>query len=61
MHSALTALEVAGKLNRIAIDTRVIIKEYALHEAEPSIEELTRIASHKDFVLLSKSSVSKNS
>lgn len=49
MHSALTALEVAGKLNRIAIDTRVIIKEYALSEAEPSIEELTRIASRQGF------------
>lgn len=49
MHSALTALEVAGKLNRIAIDTRVIIKEYALSEAEPTIEELTRIASAQGF------------
>ncbi|MDD3597298.1 type I secretion system permease/ATPase [Sulfuricurvum sp.] len=49
MHSALTALEVAGKLNRIAIDTRVIIKEYALSENEPSIEELTRIASAQGF------------
>ncbi|MEW5833115.1 MAG: type I secretion system permease/ATPase [Campylobacterota bacterium] len=49
MHSALTALEVAGKLNRIAIDTRVIIKEYALGESEPSIEELTRIATAQGF------------
>ncbi|HUH42610.1 MAG TPA: type I secretion system permease/ATPase [Sulfurimonas sp.] len=49
MHSALTALEVAGKLNRIAIDTRSIIKEYALSESEPSIEELTRIASGQGF------------
>lgn len=49
MHSALTALEVAGKLNRIAIDTRVIIKEYALSEHEPSIEELTRIATSQGF------------
>ncbi|MDD3597882.1 MAG: type I secretion system permease/ATPase, partial [Sulfuricurvum sp.] len=49
MHSALTALEVAGKLNRIAIDTRVIIKEYALSEHEPSVEELTRIASRQGF------------
>jgi subfamily B ATP-binding cassette protein HlyB/CyaB len=49
MHSALTALEVAGKLNRIAIDTRVIIKEYALSEHEPSIEELTRIATAQGF------------
>ncbi|MDO9208404.1 MAG: ABC transporter transmembrane domain-containing protein, partial [Sulfuricurvum sp.] len=49
MHSALTALEVAGKLNRIAIDTRVIIKEFALGEHEPSIEELTRIATRQGF------------
>lgn len=49
MHSALTALEVAGKLNRITIDTRVIIKEYAMSENEPSIEELTRIATAQGF------------
>jgi subfamily B ATP-binding cassette protein HlyB/CyaB len=49
MHSALTALEVAGKLNRIAIDTRIIIKEYALGESEPSIEELTHIAIAQGF------------
>ncbi|MCK9372547.1 MAG: type I secretion system permease/ATPase [Sulfuricurvum sp.] len=49
MHSALTALEVAGKLNRIGVDTRTIVKEYALSEAEPSIEELTRIASAQGF------------
>ncbi|PHM16870.1 MAG: type I secretion system permease/ATPase [Sulfuricurvum sp. PD_MW2] len=49
MHSALTALEVAAKLNRIAIDTRVIIKEYALGESEPSIEELNRIAIAQGF------------
>lgn len=49
MQSALTALEIAGKLNRIPIDSRVIIKEYALSESEPSIEELTRIAKHQGF------------
>ena len=49
MHSALTALEIAGKLNRIAIDTRAIIKEYALGESEPTIEELTRIAIKQGF------------
>jgi len=60
MHSALTALEVAGKLNRIAIDTRVIIKEYALSEHEPSIEELTRIASAQGFrAAIKKLSVEK--
>ncbi|MBL4729785.1 MAG: type I secretion system permease/ATPase [Sulfurimonas sp.] len=49
MLSALIALEIAGKLNRISIDTRSIIKEYALGEEEPSIEELTRIAKYQGF------------
>lgn len=49
MQSALTALEVAGKLNHISIDSRAIIKEYALSENEPSIEELTRIARGQGF------------
>ncbi len=49
MLSALVALEIAGKLNRISIDSRSIIKEYALSEEEPSIEELTRIAKHQGF------------
>lgn len=49
MQSALIALEVAGKLNRIPIDSRSIVKEYALSEDEPSIEELTRIAKYQGF------------
>lgn len=49
MQSALISLEIAGKLNRIAIDSRSIVKEYALSENEPSIEELTRIAKHQGF------------
>ena len=49
MHSALVALEVAGKLNRIAIDSRSIAKEYALSDDEPSIEELCRIAKKQGF------------
>jgi len=49
MHSALIALEIAGKLNQIPIDTRSIIKEYALGDEEPSIEELARIAKHQGF------------
>lgn len=49
MQSALIALEIAGKLNRIAIDSRAIVKEYALSDAEPSIEELTRIAIKQGF------------
>lgn len=49
MHSALVSLEVAGKLNRISIDSRSIIKEYALSDDEPSIEELCRIAKSQGF------------
>ena len=49
MHTALVALEIAGKLNRVPIDTRSIVKEYALTDNEPSIEELCRIAKHQGF------------
>ncbi len=49
MRSALTALEVAGQLNRISIDSQNIAKEYALEEQEPPIEELVRIAKHQGF------------
>ncbi|MBU0631662.1 type I secretion system permease/ATPase [bacterium] len=49
MQSALTALEIAGKLNRIPIDSRGIMKEHALTEQEPSIEQLTRIAKLQGF------------
>ena len=49
MHSALVALEIAGKLNRVAIDSRSIVKDYALTDEEPSIEELCRIAKHQGF------------
>ena len=49
MHSALVALEVAGKLNRINIDSTSIMKEYALSDDEPTIEELCRIAKHQGF------------
>lgn len=49
MHSALIALEIAGKLNRIPIDSRTIIKEYSLDDDEPSIQELARIAKNQGF------------
>ena len=49
MQSALVALEVVGQLNQIPIDSRSIIKEYALGEEEPSIEELTRVAKKEGF------------
>lgn len=55
MQSALVALEVVGSLSKIAIDSRSIIKEHALGEEEPSIEELTRVAKKEGF----KSSIKK--
>ena len=55
MQTALVALEIVGQLNQIAIDSRSIIKEYALEETEPSIDELTKISKNEGF----KSSVKK--
>jgi len=49
MQSALTALEVAGRLNRVPVDSRGIAREYALGPEEPAIEELARIAKHLGF------------
>lgn len=49
MQSAMTALEIAGKLNRVAIDSRSIVKEFALDEKEPAIELLARIAKQQGF------------
>ena len=49
IQSALIALEVVGHFNEISIDTRSIIKEYALNEAEPSIQNLARIAKKEGF------------
>ncbi len=49
MQSALVALEVVGQLSQVAIDSRSIIKEYALGEEEPSIQELTRVAKKEGF------------
>lgn len=49
MHSAMTALEIAGRLNRIPIDSRSIVKEFALDNKEPSIELLMRIAKRQGF------------
>jgi subfamily B ATP-binding cassette protein HlyB/CyaB len=49
LQSALVALEVVGQLNQIAIDSRSIIKEYALGEDEPSIQELARVAKAEGF------------
>lgn len=44
MQTALICLEIAGQINKIAVDSRAIAKEFALSENEPILEELTRIA-----------------
>lgn len=50
MLTGLIALEIAGSLNQINIDSRSIIKEYALEDGkEPSIEVLARIAKRESF------------
>jgi len=49
MHSALVALEVVSKLSQVPVDIKNIIKEYAIGENEPTIEELTRIAKKEGF------------
>ena len=61
MHTALVALEIAGNLNRINIDSRGIAKEFALEdEKEPTIQELARIAKKQSFrVSIKKLSIEK--
>ncbi len=49
MYSSLVALEVVGQLNKISIDSKAIIKKYALTNEEPSIEELLRISKDEEF------------
>ena len=50
MHTALIALEIAGSLNNINIDSRGIAKEFALEdEIEPTIQELARISKRQSF------------
>ncbi len=44
MQTALICLEIAGQINKIAVDSRAIVKDFALSENEPTLEELTRIA-----------------
>ena len=48
MQSALRSLEIVGALNNVRIDSRAIIRDYALN-ATPSFEELIRIAKGKGF------------
>lgn len=48
MQSALRSLEIVGALNNVRIDSRAIIRDYALNTI-PSFEELIRIAKDKGF------------
>jgi type I secretion system ATPase len=48
LQSALRSLEIVGALNNVRIDSRAIIRDYALNSA-PSFEELIKIAKDKGF------------
>ena len=48
MQSALRSLEIVGALNNVRIDSRAIIRDYALNST-PSFEELIKIAKDKGF------------
>ena len=49
MHSALISLEIVGQLNKIAIDSKAIIKKFALTNEEPDEKLLLRIAKDEGF------------
>lgn len=49
MYSALVALEVVGQLNKIAIDSKAIIKKFALTNEECDERTLLRIAKDEGF------------
>jgi subfamily B ATP-binding cassette protein HlyB/CyaB len=49
MYSALVALEVVGQLNKIAVDSKAIIKRHALGDEEVEIRQLIRIAKEEGF------------
>jgi subfamily B ATP-binding cassette protein HlyB/CyaB len=49
MQTGLIALELAAKLNQVALDIRSISREYGLTEAEPDQTTLVRILKHKGF------------
>lgn len=50
MQSGLIAFDIVAKINRINVDLRSVVREYALGEEEISPQELLRIAKHFDFV-----------
>ncbi len=49
MQTGLIALELAAKLNQVSIDTRALVREYGLTEAEPSPQEVVRMLHHQGF------------
>lgn len=49
MNTGLTCFEITAKINRIDIDIRKIMKEYAIEDKELSKEELVRICKNSDF------------
>lgn len=53
-HTGLICLEVVSKLNQVPVDTRAIIREYGLSDAELTKEEFIRILKNKGFKAKSK-------
>lgn len=49
MNTGLMCFEITAKINRIDIDIRKIMKEYAIEDKELSKEELVRICKNSDF------------
>ncbi len=60
MYSALVALEVVGQLNKVAIDSKAIIKRHALTNEEPSLNQLVRIAKEEGFKVKQKKLIMEN-
>jgi subfamily B ATP-binding cassette protein HlyB/CyaB len=49
MQTGLICIELAAKLNQVSIDTRALVREYGLSNAELAIEEVVRIFRHQGF------------
>lgn len=49
MYSSLVALEVVGQLNKISIDSKAIIKRFALTNEEPDEKHFLRIVKSEGF------------
>ncbi|WP_373533064.1 peptidase domain-containing ABC transporter [Vampirovibrio sp.] len=54
MQTGLICIELAGKLNQISIDTRALVREYGLTEAELTVAEMVRILKHQGFTSKAK-------